>query len=203
MPKTGRSRPLALAISLLVASSLVVLHGVGTIAPVIAADAAVAITDYAYRPNPLTVTAGSVVTWTNAAGRDHTVTSDSGTTLASGTLGPGDAYGNLFETPGTYAYHCEIHLTRMKGTIIVVAAAQTPIPSGSPRPTPPAGTLPPDFKTPIPSPEASSSATLSPLPSAGEGGTSSASGTQPVLGLLLLLVAAILLYAAWRRLRPT
>jgi plastocyanin len=206
MSKTGpRRTPLGLATSLiLVGSAFVGLHGTGVVAPVEAADTAVAITDYAYTPNPLTVTAGSVVTWTNAAGQDHTVTSDSGATLASGTLGPGDAYGNLFDTPGTYAYHCEIHPARMKGTIIVVAAAATPIASGSAAPTPPAGTLPPDFETPIPGAEASSSPTPSPLPSGGAGGSSSGSSTPLALGLLLvLLVAAILLYAVWRRRRQT
>ena len=97
------------------------LHGTGAVPSVSAADTTVAIKDYSYGPNPVTVTAGSVVTWTNSAGQIHTVTSDSGTTLASGPLGAGDSYGNLFDTPGTYGYHCEIHPSRMKGTIVVTA----------------------------------------------------------------------------------
>jgi plastocyanin len=206
MPKSGRSRfvvALTTAVAMVV-STLLVLHGAGAIAPVKAADTAVAIKDNSYSPDPVTVTAGSVVTWTNSASQDHTVTSDSGTTLASGPLGAGDSYGNLFDTPGTYAYHCEIHPTRMKGTIIVTAAAATSAPSGSEAPTPPRGTLPPDFKTPIPSPEASSSPTPSPLPSGGGDGTSSGSSTPLLLGLLVvLLIVGIVLYGARRRQRPT
>jgi len=165
-----------------------------------AEDQAVAITDFAYAPNPLTIDAGSVVTWSNTSGQDHTVTSDSGTALASGTLGPGDSYGNLFDTPGTYSYHCEIHPTLMKGTIIVTAAAATRTPSGSPAPTPPPGTLPPDFKTPITTVEASPSETPGPRPSDARGTGASSSGTLLVVGLLLaLLIAVILLYATLRR----
>jgi plastocyanin len=205
MPKAGAARfLLALATALaMVASTVFVLHGGGAITSVKASDTAVTIKDYSYSPDPVTVVAGSVVTWTNSASQDHTVTSDSGTTLASGRLGAGDSYGNLFDTPGTYAYHCEIHPTQMKGTIIVTAAAATSAPSGSLAPTPPPGTLPPDFKTPIPSPEASASPPPSPLPSGGGDGTSSGSSSLLLVGVVLvLLIVGIVLYAAWRRQRP-
>jgi plastocyanin len=201
MRRLRRSRRAGLILG---ATSLAMALAAAPGAIVVAADQAVAITDFAYTPDPVTVSAGTVVTWTNQAGQAHTVTSDSGTTLASGRLGPGDSYGNLFDTPGTYAYHCEIHPTQMKGTIVVTAATASSAPSGSVGPTPPPGTLPPDFKTPIPSVEASSSAAPSPLPSGGGDGTSSGSSTPLLLGLLLVvLIVGIVLYTAWRRQRLT
>ena len=111
----------------------------------------ITIADGAFKPAELTVLTGEPVTWTNASGVTHTVTSDDGTELDSGPIAPGEAYGHVFEAPGTYAYHCSIHAT-MHGTITVLAAPATPVPSGSPEPTPPAGTLPPDF-SPFPSAE--------------------------------------------------
>ena len=111
----------------------------------------ITIADGAFKPAELTVLTGEPVTWTNASGVTHTVTSDDGAELDSGSIAAGEAYGHVFETPGTYAYHCSIHST-MHGTITVVAAPATPVPSGSPEPTPPAGTLPPDF-SPFPSAE--------------------------------------------------
>ena len=206
MLQTDRRRlPLAATTFVALAASVVLaLHGAGAVPFVRAADTTVAIKDYSYDPDPVTVTAGSVVTWTNAASQDHTVTSNSGTTLASGPLGAGDSYGNLFDTPGTYPYHCEIHPNRMKGTIIVRAAAATSTPSGSQAPTPPPGTLPPDFKTPIPSSEPSSSPTPSPLPSGGDHGSASGSSAPLLLGVLLvLLIVGVVLYAVWRRQRLT
>jgi plastocyanin len=123
------------------------------------------ILESAFQPATLSVIAGEPVTWTNASGVTHTVTSDEGTELDSGPIGPGEAYGHVFETPGTYAYHCSIH-SSMKGTITVLAAPATATPSGSPEPTPPAGTLPPNF-SPFPStgPVATPVATAAPTPS--------------------------------------
>jgi len=47
----------------------------------------------------------------------HTTTSDS-PGWDSGPLSPGAAFTRTFNTPGTYAYHCNIH-TFMHGTVIV------------------------------------------------------------------------------------
>ena len=52
----------------------------------------------------MTVTAGSVVTWNNTGAKAHTVTADDGS-FDSGNLDPGQAFGNLFDTAGTFAYH--------------------------------------------------------------------------------------------------
>ena len=71
---------------------------------------AVAITNFAFSPAALTVTAGTTVTWTNKDGDAHTVTSQgSGGPLASTALATGQSYSYTFTKPGTYAYLCTIH----------------------------------------------------------------------------------------------
>lgn len=167
------------------------LPATGAVSPVRAQDAAVTIKDYAYGPVEVTVTAGSVVTWTNAAGQAHTVTSNSGGTMDSGPIAPGEAFGNLFDVPGRYAYHCAIHPYRMKGTIVVTAAAATPGNAGTPEPTPPTGTLPPGFRSPsteaattIPGPTTSASPTASST-------TGGADSPGPNIIILLVVAAAV------------
>jgi plastocyanin len=84
-------------------------------------DQAVAIANYAFDPEAITVQAGTTVTWTNTDGFDHTATSDDGAPAEfdTGDLGT-DASGDVtFEEPGTYAYHCDIH-SYMEGTVEVV-----------------------------------------------------------------------------------
>jgi plastocyanin len=78
---------------------------------------AVAIADYAFSPTPLTVAAGTTVTWTNADDFDHTTTADDGA-WDSGPLSTGDPFEHTFEEPGTFAYHCDIH-NFMQAEIVV------------------------------------------------------------------------------------
>jgi plastocyanin len=151
-----------------------------------AASYDVDIIDYAFRPAQLTVQVGEPVTWTNKAGRAHTVTSDAETDLDSGNIGVGESYGHVFETAGTYRYHCSIHPDRMRGTIIVRAADPTS-PGASEGPEPPAGTLPPDFSPfpttgLIPTPTPTPTLVPSPTPRSTSGPTASpapAGGTDP------------------------
>ena len=156
---------------------------------------------------------GEPVTWTNASGVTHTVTSDDGPELDSGPIGPGEAYGHVFEVPGTYAYHCSIHST-MHGTITVLAASATPVPSGSPEPTPPAGTLPPDFSpfpsagpavtpapTAAPTPTPVPAARTVPAPAPADGGIGGMLGTLVPVVLIGALSMAVIL-ALGRRRRP-
>ena len=71
------------------------------------------------------------------------------------------AYGHVFDAPGTVPYH-DIS-GGWAGTVIVEAAPLTPSPSGSLPPTPPSGTLPPDFHpNPTPAPAASPSPSATP-----------------------------------------
>jgi len=78
----------------------------------------VSIQNFAFAPDTLRVSAGSTVTWTNADGVPHTVTSlsnlfDSGSIATSGT------FKFTFATAGTYSYHCTIH-SMMKAGVVVV-----------------------------------------------------------------------------------
>ena len=74
-----------------------------------------------FNPSTLTITAGTTVTWQNGS-ITHTVTSDAGSaqTFDSGNIGNGGTFTQTFNTAGTYAYHCKIHVASgMTGTITV------------------------------------------------------------------------------------
>jgi plastocyanin len=73
--------------------------------------------DRAYTPDNLDVTVGTSVTWTNTDSTSHTSTSD-GTGWNSGTLAPGGRFSFVFQTTGTFKYHCSIH-PGMVGTVVV------------------------------------------------------------------------------------
>ena len=77
-------------------------------------SASVNIDNFAFSPPVVKIAAGGSVTWTNADTTTHTVTfSDSSQTLSHGAT-----YTKTFATPGTYAYHCNIHPS-MTGTVEV------------------------------------------------------------------------------------
>ena len=71
----------------------------------------------AFPPNPLTVDAGTTVTWTNADSIAHTSTSD-GAGWDSGIIAPGGQFSVALNTTGTFHYHCQIH-PGMIGTVVV------------------------------------------------------------------------------------
>jgi amicyanin len=73
---------------------------------------------FAFNPAELRIKSGETVVWTNRDSTPHTVSSDTGDELSSGTLSGESAYSHTFNTAGEYAYHCAIH-TGMKGKIIV------------------------------------------------------------------------------------
>jgi plastocyanin len=73
--------------------------------------------DFMFAPTPLTVKAGSTVTWTNMDDEPHTAVSDTGL-FKSGGMDTNDSFSFKFDKPGTYHYTCTIH-PRMTGTIIV------------------------------------------------------------------------------------
>jgi plastocyanin len=91
----------------------------------------VKIGDDNFTPLNLTITHGQTVHWTNMGGEPHTVTANPGTEKCKPTssedfessntvpLNPGDTFDHTFNTPGTYAYHCEVHGCFMKGTVTV------------------------------------------------------------------------------------
>ena len=84
-------------------------------------------------PQEVTIQAGQKVVWIYADGAQepHSVTSgacrgsdcsgggkifNSGLTLNK----PGHRFEKVFETPGTFPYHCDLHLGSMQGTVSVI-----------------------------------------------------------------------------------
>lgn len=76
------------------------------------------IQSFAFRPESVTVAAGTEVKWTNVDSPGHNIMSDDGSTIKSPKLAKGESWSMVFTTPGTYTYICSIHPS-MKGTIIV------------------------------------------------------------------------------------
>src|SRR5438552_2951261 len=78
-----------------------------------------------YSPNPIRVTVGSTVTWTNGTSIAHTATSDAGV-WDTGAIAPGGtSSATRFNTAGTFAYHCTFH-SDMHGSVVVSAASISP-----------------------------------------------------------------------------
>ncbi len=80
----------------------------------------VAIVDYDFSPNSITVNVGDTVTWTNQDTSDHWVVS-APTSPASFDLGRqvnGATVQHTFTAAGSYPYFCNLH-NYMKGTVVV------------------------------------------------------------------------------------
>ncbi len=78
----------------------------------------VIIKDYAYRPDTVTVKAGTEITFTNEDQTAHTATANSGA-WNTGTIDPGHSATVKLVKPGVYPYHCIFHAF-MTGTVTVV-----------------------------------------------------------------------------------
>jgi plastocyanin len=76
------------------------------------------IKDFAFSPEPVTAKVGDVIGWTNNDSAGHTATLDDGT-CTTDTIANGATGSLTFTAAGTYAYHCKIHPTQMKGTITI------------------------------------------------------------------------------------
>jgi plastocyanin len=181
-------------------------------AGVAAASVSVAAVNFEFKPPSRTVHVGDTVVWT-MSGDGHTVKSGtvdsnnvaqpSAGPLDSGFKGAGQSYSYTFAKAGTYPYFCEIHAdSQMKGTITVVAAAATPIPSSkpTPRPTPQPTPRPTPQPTPRPTPQSTPQPTQSatspstPAPTSGATPTPSlpaASTAIPTLSQTPQPVAAV------------
>jgi plastocyanin len=70
-----------------------------------------------FRFAPLTIEAGTTVTWVNGDDEPHTVASDTGL-FRSGALDTDESFSYKFDKPGTYRIYCTIH-PRMVATITV------------------------------------------------------------------------------------
>jgi len=91
---------------------------------------AVPMADFVFNPAELVIPAGTTVEWTNQDGAPHTATADDGSLFKSATLASGERFSFRFDTPGEYAYYCELHGSPggigMAGTIRVIDPGQAP-----------------------------------------------------------------------------
>ena len=82
----------------------------------------VAIKNFAFNPQTMTVTVGSIVRWENHDAATHRIIfidkDGRDTSVDSTALSSSQAWSNKFNQPGTYSYYCKIH-PEMTGTIIV------------------------------------------------------------------------------------
>ena len=71
-----------------------------------------------YSPDTIQIKTGETVEWVNDDLTPHTVSSDSGGELDSGSMDVGATWRHTFNQPGTFAYFCTFH-REMKGSVIV------------------------------------------------------------------------------------
>src|SRR5918997_1389187 len=80
------------------------------------------LTTDAYQPNPVQVSTGATVTWTNDDAQPHTATSGENATpdgtFDSGIMAPAATFEHTFATAGEYPYFCILH-PNMVGTVSV------------------------------------------------------------------------------------
>jgi len=85
--------------------------------PVSIVNGSSTLTTTAYSPNPVSISVGGTVTWTNNDSTAHTATADNGS-FSSGNIAPGGKFSQTFSTAGTFTYKCTIH-PNMVGTVTV------------------------------------------------------------------------------------
>lgn len=77
----------------------------------------VSMSDNAYTPSSVSVTAGRAVKFINNGATKHSASSDGGT-WGTGTVQPGGNFIKYFKTAGSFPFHCTDH-SSMTGTIVV------------------------------------------------------------------------------------
>lgn len=85
----------------------------------------VAIDNFSFIPQTLTVPVGTTVTWINRDDIPHTVLSIDKATIVSPALDADGKFSYTFTTAGTNNYYCSVH-PHMKGRIIVEAGKSSP-----------------------------------------------------------------------------
>lgn len=83
----------------------------------LAQDSEVAIKNYKFEPQNLTIKAGTKVTWKNTDQIPHGV-ADKNKKFRSPAMDTGDTYSFTYAAPGTYSYFCTLH-PYMTGTVTV------------------------------------------------------------------------------------
>ena len=82
-----------------------------------AGEVQVGIEDFTFVPAEVTAAVGQTITWTNADSAPHTATLDDDA-CGTGNIAQNASAGLVFDTAGTYPYHCQIH-PNMTGTITI------------------------------------------------------------------------------------
>ena len=84
------------------------------------AAVSVTIKSFKYAPDPITISAGDSVTWTNEDPVGHTVTARDDT-FKTGMFFPNESAAITFDTAGEFPYFCSTH-PEMAGTVVVEPA---------------------------------------------------------------------------------
>ena len=113
----GTAAPAATAPTAAPAGSAPAAGGGGCSVSAEAGAVTVNIQNFAFAPADATAAVGETITWTNADSAAHTATLDDGS-CDTGNIAPDASGGLVFDTAGTYTYHCTIH-PNMTGSITI------------------------------------------------------------------------------------
>lgn len=144
----------------------------------------ITIQSFTFVPATTTISAGTTVVWANHDQYDHAPVSDTGVWDAGVVAAGTTSSGTVFNTPGTYPYHCAIH-PDMMGTIVVTGTGtgSTTIPTV---PAPPAATVSALPTATVPAPPAAI-ATATPVATLGTTAAATATPTNTSLPLFVKL----------------
>jgi plastocyanin len=98
------------------------------VSQVLAATSTVTISNFQFSPNQVIINIGDTIKWVNNDAFAHTTSSDQ-SGLWDKTLAQGAVFTRVFNTEGSYSYHCNIHPTMM-ATVVVRSPEQTRIETG-------------------------------------------------------------------------
>lgn len=88
---------------------------------------------FAFSPNNITITTGTMVTWTNLDGAPHTSTSTAGTPVwNSGTLSQNQSFSFTFNSTGVFPYRCNIHTSMTASITVIDPPTNTPTATATP-----------------------------------------------------------------------
>jgi predicted SnoaL-like aldol condensation-catalyzing enzyme/plastocyanin len=133
-----------------VAMVMLVAFGLGAQTVAAQEEVSVDIRLFQYFPDPVTVTVGTTVTWTNSDAVAHTVTADDHA-FDSELFSRGETYSMTFDAPGSYPYYCIPHGSPGSGMIgvVEVVESEAEMPVAEPQPAPRPAPAPQPASTPI------------------------------------------------------
>ena len=158
----GSSRRLSAVVALLLVAGCSGSGGPGAVVPTPgpAGELVVEISNFAFKPESVTLAVGQSVRFVNKDFMAHTVTPlDAGAFPAEDDIRPGQEHLITPKRTGSWAFRCDYHPS-MKGGLMVTGgststATPTPVPAGTATPVPAASATPsPDVPAPSPTPAA-------------------------------------------------